>query len=49
MQNQGWYCCYLIVRVDDVCFFVHTGGFLNTVQARYHSYFVSRTFNGIQI
>jgi hypothetical protein len=49
MQNQGWYSCYLTMRVDDVCFFVYTGGFLNTVQARYHSCFVSRTFNCIQI
>jgi len=49
MQNQGWYCCYLTVRVDGVCLFVHTGGFLSTEQARYHSCFVSRTFNGIQI
>jgi len=49
MQKQGWYSCYLTVRVDDLCFFVHTEGFLNTVQALYHSCFVSRTFNGIQI
>ena len=49
MQNHGWYNCYLTVRVDDVCFCVHTGGFLNTVQAGYHSCFVSRTFNGIQV
>ena len=49
MQNEVWYNCYLTVRVVDVRFFVHTGAFLNTVQARYHSCFVSRTFNGIQI